>query len=55
MPGIAKRAIFGALDEISRVWNLNLDTTYSVEDTAKQVIDIFQKGILSEKGRSTAT
>lgn len=46
MPGIAKRAIFGALDEIARIWNINLDSTYSVEETAKQVTDIFQMGIL---------
>ncbi|HEB50218.1 MAG TPA: TetR/AcrR family transcriptional regulator [Desulfobulbus sp.] len=48
LPGIAKRAIFGALDEISRIWNLNLDTTYTVEETARQVADIFQKGILAK-------
>lgn len=46
MPGIAKRAIFGALDEIARIWNINIDSTYTVEETAKQVTDIFQKGIL---------
>ncbi|MDH4319696.1 MAG: TetR family transcriptional regulator [Desulfobulbaceae bacterium] len=46
MPGIAKRAIFGALDEIARIWNINIDSTYSVEETAKQVTDIFQMGIL---------
>ena len=49
LPGIAKRAIFGALDEISRIWNLNLDTTYTVEETARQVADIFQKGILAKE------
>ena len=46
MPGIAKRAIFGGLDEISRIWTLNLDTKYTVEDAAKQISDIFQLGIL---------
>ena len=49
LPGIAKRAIFGALDEISRIWNLNLGTNYTVEETARQVADIFQKGILTKK------
>lgn len=48
MPGIAKRAIFGALDEIARIWNINIDSTYSVEDTTKQVTDIFQIGVLAE-------
>jgi TetR/AcrR family fatty acid metabolism transcriptional regulator len=48
LPGIAKRAIFGALDEIARIWNINIDTTYPVEETAKQVVDIFHLGILAE-------
>ena len=47
MPGIAKRAIFGALDEISRIWTLNLETKYTVEEAAKQMSDIFQLGILA--------
>ncbi|WP_456384624.1 TetR/AcrR family transcriptional regulator [Desulfolithobacter sp.] len=47
LPGIAKRAIFGALDEIARIWNLNLETEYTVEETARQVTDIFQLGILT--------
>jgi TetR/AcrR family fatty acid metabolism transcriptional regulator len=51
MPGIAKRAIFGALDEISRIWSLNLDTRYTVEEAAAQVTDIFQFGIMQQPGR----
>ncbi len=47
LPGIAKRAIFGALDEIARIWNINIETNYSVEETARQVADIFQIGVLS--------
>ncbi len=47
MPGIAKRAIFGALDEISRVWSLKLETKYTVDEAARQVSDIFQLGILA--------
>jgi TetR/AcrR family fatty acid metabolism transcriptional regulator len=46
MPGIAKRAIFGGLDEISRIWTLNLETKYTVDEAAKQMSDIFQLGIL---------
>jgi TetR/AcrR family fatty acid metabolism transcriptional regulator len=49
LPGIAKRAIFGALDEIARIWNINIDTTYPLEQTAKQVVDIFHLGILAEQ------
>ncbi len=45
-PGIAKRAIFGALDEISRIWGMNLETEYSVDEAARQVTDIFLAGIL---------
>ena len=47
MPGIAKRAIFGALDEISRIWSLNLDTRYTVEEAAAQVTD-FQMMTLAQ-------
>jgi TetR/AcrR family fatty acid metabolism transcriptional regulator len=47
MPGIAKRAIFGGLDEISRIWTLNLETKYTVEEAAQQMSDIFQLGILA--------
>ena len=46
-PGIAKRAIFGALDEIARIWNLNLDTNYSVQETTEQVINLFHLGLLA--------
>jgi TetR/AcrR family fatty acid metabolism transcriptional regulator len=46
-PGIAKRAFFGALDEISRVWSLSLDTEYSVEETISQIMAIFLSGMLT--------
>ncbi len=45
-PGIAKRAFFGALDEISRVWSLSLETEYTVEETINQIMDIFLTGVL---------
>ena len=44
-PDLAKRAFFGALDEISRVWNASLETNYSVEETAAQMLSIFLTGI----------
>jgi TetR/AcrR family transcriptional regulator, fatty acid metabolism regulator protein len=47
-PGIAKRAFFGALDEISRVWSLSLDTEYTVEETIKQIMAIFLAGMLTD-------
>ena len=51
LPGIAKRAIFGALDEITRLWTSNRDTHshYTVEEMARQVTEIFLIGILSPK------
>ncbi len=45
-PNIAKRAFFGGLDEISRVWNTSLETNYSIEETASQIIKIFLSGML---------
>jgi TetR/AcrR family transcriptional regulator, fatty acid metabolism regulator protein len=45
-PGIAKRAFFGALDEISRIWTVGVATEYTVEETTQQVLEIFLCGIL---------
>ncbi len=44
-PDLAKRAFFGALDEISRVWNASLETNYSVKEIATQILSIFLAGI----------
>lgn len=51
-PGIAKRAFFGALDEISRVWTLSLDTEYTVEETISQIMAIFLAGMLTPAARA---
>ena len=48
-PGIAKRAFFGALDEVSRVWTVSLETNYSLDETINQVITIFLSGLLPDK------
>ncbi len=48
LPGIAKRAFFGALDEVSRVWTASLETNYSLDETINQVITIFLSGLLSD-------
>ncbi len=45
-PEVAKRALFGALDETSRVWNASLETHYTVEEIANQVLTIFLNGII---------
>ncbi len=46
-PEIAKRAFFGALDEVSRVWNVSLETHYTVEEISSQIIQFFLSGISS--------
>jgi len=50
LPGIAKRAIFGALDEIARIWNINIESEYAIEETEKQVTKIFLVGVLENPG-----
>ena len=44
-PGIAKRAIFGALDEMSRLWVLDENPPYTIEETAQQLSNLFLKGL----------
>jgi TetR/AcrR family fatty acid metabolism transcriptional regulator len=44
-PDLAKRAFFGALDEISRVWNISLETHYTVDETTHQILLIFLSGL----------
>ena len=45
-PDIAKRIFFGALDEVSRVWNPSLETHYTVEEVTDQILSMFLTGIL---------
>ena len=49
LPGIAKRAFFGALDEVSRVWTVSLETNYSLDETVNQVLSIFLCGLLADR------
>ena len=51
MPGIFKRAFFGALDEMSRFWVLSYKKKYSVATAAKQISDYFLQGILAKEAR----
>jgi len=44
-PGIVKRAFFGALDEMSRLWILKPDHKYTITETASEIISIFLDGI----------
>lgn len=48
LPSLAKRMIFGSLDEVSRIWNTSLETNYSVDEAGSQMIKLFISGILAE-------
>lgn len=48
VPGIAKRAFFGALDEMSRFWVLSSRKKYDIETAARQISDYFLRGLVSE-------
>ncbi len=45
MPGVAKRALFGALDETARLWILSPDNQYTIEEAASQISGIFLTGM----------
>lgn len=51
LPDLAKRAFFGALDETSRVWNISLETHYTVEETAHQILLAFLSGICTDQDK----
>ncbi len=50
-PGIAKRAFFGALDEMSRYWVLSPVKKYSITTAAKEISSFFLQGMLTDRGR----
>jgi TetR/AcrR family fatty acid metabolism transcriptional regulator len=45
LPGIAKRAFFGALDEMSRFWVLSKKPKYDIETASQQISSFFINGI----------
>ncbi|MCD6265528.1 MAG: TetR/AcrR family transcriptional regulator [Deltaproteobacteria bacterium] len=47
IPGIGKRAFFGALDEMSRFWVLSKRHKYDIETVAKHISNYFINGIKS--------
>jgi len=49
MPGIAKRAFYGALDEMARLWILDPQTNYTLDEASDHICDIFLNGMLGEK------
>ncbi|MBC8459697.1 MAG: TetR/AcrR family transcriptional regulator [Deltaproteobacteria bacterium] len=46
IPGVAKRAFFGALDEMSRFWVLSSRKRYDIKTSAKQISEYFLYGII---------
>jgi len=50
-PGIMKRALFGALDEMTRYWVLSTKKKHSISDAALQISDVFIRGMMSEEAR----
>ncbi len=51
VPGIMKRAIFGALDEMGRYWILSNKRKHSVHEAALQISDVFIRGMMTEEAR----
>lgn len=49
LPDIAKRAFFGALDEVTRIWTTPGNVHYSVEEAAEQIITIFLSGMRKQQ------
>ena len=47
IPGVAKRAFFGALDEMSRFWVLSSRKLYDIETAARQINEYFLQGMKS--------
>ena len=45
VPGVFKRAFFGALDEMSRFWVLSSKKYYDINTSADQISNYFLKGI----------
>lgn len=49
IPGVAKRAFFGALDEMSRFWVLSTHKKYDIETAAKQISGYFLHGLIEDQ------
>ena len=52
IPGLAKRAFFGALDEMSRFWVLSRRKKYDIETAAKQLSDYFLTGLINNSHKT---
>ena len=49
MPGIIKRMVFGALDELTLIWVLAGDSKYSIEKLCKDAAEVLINGIAIKK------
>ena len=49
IPSIAKRAFFGALDEMSRFWVLSSSKKHAIETAAQQISGYFLSGLNNPK------
>ncbi len=49
LPGIAKRTLFGALEETARVWLAADNLDYSLEETTDQLCEVFVGGLLEAR------
>ncbi|MFO7598441.1 MAG: TetR/AcrR family transcriptional regulator [Candidatus Desulfacyla sp.] len=50
VPNVAKRAFFGALDEVSRCWVLSSRRQYDIKTVARQISEYFLDGITACPG-----
>ncbi|MCD4666145.1 MAG: TetR family transcriptional regulator [Bacteroidales bacterium] len=53
IPGVAKRILFGALDEISSYWVLSKNRKYNLYVSAKMIGDIFINGVKNDFNKKT--
>jgi TetR/AcrR family fatty acid metabolism transcriptional regulator len=51
-PGVMKRALFGALDEMARYWVLSSKKKHSIEEAARQISEVFIRGAMTEEARN---
>jgi TetR/AcrR family fatty acid metabolism transcriptional regulator len=51
-PGIMKRALFGALDEMARYWVLSTKKKHSINEAALQISEVFIRGLMSKEAQN---
>jgi TetR/AcrR family fatty acid metabolism transcriptional regulator len=51
-PGIMKRALFGAVDEMARYWVLSTQKKHSISEAALQISEVFIRGMMTEEARN---